>query len=423
MSTINRRNFIYLLSLTTFMLTQRRSIAQPIPPSWDSIRKLDMKGNLKAFWNVYGGENSYTQQQAVNHGFKLATAPNSYADYPGKQKENIYSFFKTKNNNPWMKPDFFERIVKRNIKTATHYESISVHDLEISFDPDILTLWENPKLRELSKATNIEDFAESYYREWATWLSLPCQWAKEMYPQQPVGIYGPQVFNRDYWGFSKPLDLKQTHTLDLKLWKYIDPYVDFYISSVYILYDLPGSIYYLAANIEENYRLSRNYSKKPLYAYLWLRYHDSNQKAANQELAPYLAEAAAVIPFFTGAKGIVLWGWEPKSKGQYYHRLPIFMDSLGRVADLSDKIDRAELIIDRPAEKLWREKAPLIRKLKVSTSEWIIMAVYPWQNDGDLKIVTVNCGNQSVELEISGKHTEIYHLQRGNLEKISILSA
>jgi hypothetical protein len=418
MSVISRRNFLYLLSSITFGLIREASVAETIPPTWDSIRKIEMKGNLKAFWNVLVGTDSQNDLQAIRHGFRLSTTPNSYADYPGNQRENIYNFLEQNHQNPWVKPAFFERIVKRNIKNATHHKSISAHDLEIDFERDLKKLWQDPKLRKLSKARNFKDFVESYYREWATWFSLPCKWSKQMYPHQPVGIYGPQIFNGEYAGFAKPSQLEQAHSSDLKLWKYIDPHVNFYVSSAYILYDLPDSIYAIAANIEENYRRSRKFSNKPLYAYLWLRYHPGNPQLSGQEVVAYIVEAAAIIPFFVGAKGMVLWGWEPKSKGQPYQTLPVFMNSLGRVADLSAKIDRAQLIIDRPAQELWREKSPLIRKLKVSRNEWIIMAIYPWQDDRDRKLVTVKCGNRSVKLEISGKHTEIYHLQGSNLERI-----
>lgn len=416
MSIISRRNFLYLISSTGFLLTQIRSIAGTIRPNWNSIRKIEMKGNLKAFWNVEGGDPS-NKLQAIQHGFQIATGMNSYADYPGKQKENIYNFLNNKYRNPWVKPTFFEKILKRNVinsEKAIKNADIFYHDIEFSPEKNVQELWKDPILRKLSKAQNFESFVEKYYREWGTWYSRPCQLSKQLYPDEPVGIYGPQVFNRDYWGFTKPLQLAQSHSSDLRLWKYIDPYVDYYVSSAYIFYDFPDSIYYLAANVEQNYRLSRNFSDKPLYVFLWLRFHSKSQK----ELSDYLAVAAAVIPFFTGAKGIVLFGWEPNIKGQPYYTLPIFMNSLGRVADLSAKIDQAQLVVDRPAHELWREKAPLIRKLKVSESEWIIMAVYPWQSDRDRKIVNVKCGNRSVELEISGKHTEIYHLQGNNLAKI-----
>ncbi len=137
-----------------------------------------------------------------------------------------------------------------------------------------------------------------------------------------------------YWFRGK---LNQAHSSDLKLWKYIDPYVDFYTVSTYIFYDLPDSIYYIAANIEENYRISRKFGKKPIYAFVWLKYHSSNPKLSEQELAPYLAEASAVIPFFSGAKGVVLWGWEPEKNGPYFQKMPNFINSLNRLSDLSAK--------------------------------------------------------------------------------------
>lgn len=98
------------------------------------------------------------------------------------------------------------------------------------------------------------EFAEAYFREWATWFTQPCIWAKEQRPHQPVGIYGPQPFRRDYWGIAGK-DARQidgTHARDADLWTHIDPAVDFVGASVYIFYDEPGAIYYIASNIEEN---------------------------------------------------------------------------------------------------------------------------------------------------------------------------
>ena len=183
------------------------------------------------------------------------------------------------------------------------------------------------------------------------------------------------------------------------------------MASIYVFYDDPGSIYYMASNVEENYLRTRRYGQKPVYAYVWLRYHDSNQKLRGQELNPYLAEAAAVIPYFCGARGLVVWGWEPKRTGQYYHTLPAFVESLGRVSDLSAKIAAAKLVIDEPAHVLWKEKRPLLRKLQVADDEWIVMAVNPWQSDSDKKRVAVRCGQRDVSIEIPGRRTVVAHVQ------------
>ena len=235
-----------------------------------------------------------------------------------------------------------------------------------------------------------------------------------------MGLYGPQPFRRDYWGIAGK-DAKQidgTHARDAELWKHIDRFVDFYIASVYVFYDDPGSIYYMTSNIEENVARTRRYGNKPVYAYEWLRYHDSNKKLAGQELAPYLAEAMAVLPFFSGARGLVLWGWEPKGRGQYYERLPLFMNSLGRVAYLSAKIAKAKVVADEPAHLLWKEKRPLVRKLRLAADEWVVMAVNPWQAEDARSTVHVNCDKKPVELSIEGRHTEIYHIQSGRITRL-----
>ncbi len=46
---------------------------------------------------------------------------------------------------------------------------------------------------------------------------------------------------------------------------------------------------------------------------LFFLHHNSNKDLGAQELAPWLADATAVIPYFYGARGNVLWSWEPQS--------------------------------------------------------------------------------------------------------------
>ena len=142
---------------------------------------------------------------------------------------------------------------------------------------------------------------------------MPLKWSKEIFPRTKLGIYGPQPFRRDYWGISgkSAQQIDGSHVSDSLLWQHIDPFVDFYVASIYIFYNLPDSIYYMAANVEENFQRTRPYGNKPLYAYTWMRFHDSNASEKNRELEPYLVEAMAVVPFFSGAKGNVLFGHEP----------------------------------------------------------------------------------------------------------------
>jgi hypothetical protein len=381
------------------------------PPAWDQIRRVRMSGGLRAFWNVAGGDNATNYREAAAHGLEMVDLLNTYADYPSKQKENIRTTLDTNKINPWQKPEFFERIVKRNIEQRGNQGALFVHDIEFSFEEDIDKAWADPVARAASKATNREQFADLYLREWATWFSLPCRWAKQRFPETPVGIYGPQPFRRDYWGISgkSAQQIDGTHQSDAELWQHIDPFVDYYIASIYAFYDTPDSIYYMAANVEENIERTRRFGKKPLYAYEWLRYHDSNKRLANREVDPWLVEAMAVVPYFCGARGVALWGSEPRRQGQYYQTLPVFMTSLGRISDLSDKLGAATLMPDEPAHVVWKSKRPLIRRMRVSAEEWIILAVAPWQAEDVTSAVEVPLEKGRITVELRGRHTEIFH--------------
>lgn len=387
------------------------------PTGWSGMRNVKMQGDLRVFWNVGGRDRDRNERAAVAHGFELVDLLGTYTDYPGKQREKIVP----DGRNPWKKPPFFERIVRRNV-SGMRGKSIFVHDIEFGFEEDTTKLWSDPVLRAASRAASPDGFREAYYREWASWYTLPCNWAKERYPNTPIGIYGPQPFRRDYWGVAGK-DAQQidgTHKTDAELWKHIDPAVDFAIASIYCFYDKPGSVYYMGANVEENVQRMRQYGKKPVYAYVWLRYHNSNAKLKNRELDDYLVEAMAVLPYFCGARGIVVWGWEPKGQGHYYRNLPLFMKSLGRVADLSDKISQAKLVAEEPVHVAWKEKRPLIRKLQVSDAEWLVLAVHPWQAENELKKVSVRCGAIKADLTIRGKHSEIFHINNGRVARIEL---
>ena len=48
----------------------------------------------------------FNNGEALAHGFRLVNLLNTYADYPGNQKENIDRALKGNRTNPWNKPDF-----------------------------------------------------------------------------------------------------------------------------------------------------------------------------------------------------------------------------------------------------------------------------------------------------------------------------
>jgi hypothetical protein len=370
-----------------------------------------MKGDLKAYWNVIDGSKGDSAKNAYTKGFDAVTILGTYNDYPGKQKDNIAIANKGNTSNPWKMPSFFEKIIRRNIQEARPH-GIYVHDIELSFEQDSNVAWNNAEAQLDSGAHSKEGFASAYYKKWAEWFWLPLKWTKEEYPVSSVGLYGVQPFRRDYYGISgrDATQIDGTHWSDKELWAYIDHYVDFYIASVYIFYDKPDSVFYVASNIEENFRRTRSYGNKPVYAYEWLRYHSSNRLLEDQEVAPYLVEAMAIVPYFSGAKGVVLWGYEPQIKSgsvSPYKELPLYARSLERIAALSSEISRGKFLNDRPAYELWNAKLPLIRRILVDSKECVVMAINPWQGDDATTEQTVDCGAVSGKIVMRGKSTTI----------------
>lgn len=384
-------------------------------PGWGRLPSIQMRGGLRAFWDVGGREREACALGAAEHGLEPVALLNTYSDYPGRQKEKIVP----NGNNPWAKPSFFERIVRRNIADKEP-KAIFVHDIEFPFEEDTDALWTNLVLHAAAQASSPRAFRDAYYREWATWFSLPCRWAKEAYPGTPVGIYGPQPFRRDYWGVAGK-DARQidgTHKTDAELWQHIAPAVDFCVASLYCFYDDPSSVYYMGANAEENAERMRAFGGKPVYAYLWLRYHDSNAKLRGQEVADYLAEAMAALPYFCGARGTVLWGWEPKGQPPYYRNLGVYLRSLARVAAVSEELARATPASDGPVHAAWKAKAPLVRKLRIDDAHWLVLAVQPNQADGALTTVSVRCGAAEVPLTLRGRHCEIFRVANGRASRV-----
>lgn len=121
----------------------------------------------------------YNNREALDHGFRLVNLLNTYADYPGNQKENIATAQRGNRTNPWKKPDYFERIIRRNTAQARRDGEILVHDIEFDFEEDIDKAWADEAARAASGVATEGAFAKAYLREWASWFWLPCQWAKQ----------------------------------------------------------------------------------------------------------------------------------------------------------------------------------------------------------------------------------------------------
>ncbi|MGD9669408.1 MAG: hypothetical protein AB7U75_10170 [Hyphomicrobiaceae bacterium] len=384
---------------------------QEPPTTWAQVPPLELNAGLTAYWGVHDGTNGASDAQAYGRGFLPLTLINTYADYPNTQKESIYPFVAGRPNNPWAKPRFFERNIRRNIAISAD-TGIFIHDIEFAFEEDARKAWDVEAVRRASRAGTFEAFKTAYFKEWTTWYTEPLRWAKEQRPKSKVGVYGPQAFRRDYWGISgkSAQQIDGTHAIDQVLWQYIDPHVDFYVASIYVFYNIPASVLYMASNVEENYVRTRALGDRPVHAYVWLRTHNSNKLDGNREVDSYLAEAMAIVPYFSGAKATMLFGYDPSHTSVAeppYKLLPLFARSLARVGALSKKIAAGRLVIDAPAHVLWNARHPLVRRIETVDNECIVMAVNPWQEEAAASTTDVTCNGRTFTVEMKGRHTTL----------------
>ncbi len=420
-----RRGAIALLALLPALalppLSPGRAESQPPAagtPSWADIPRFEMKGGLRAFWNVINGS-AENNRQAYARGFEPVTLVNTYADYWGRPRRDISPARDGLSANPWDVPPNFELVVRRAIENSAP-NGIYVHDIEFPFVENIENAHADGVARRASGTASFAAFEAAYFKKWAEWFWLPLLWTKERYPGVVVGLYGPQPFRRDYWGIAgkDAAQIDGSHRTDAQLWEYIDPHVDFYISSIYLFYDKPDSVFYMAANVEENYLRSRPFGDKPVYAYEWLRFHTSNAALSGQEVPGYLAEAMAIVPYFSGAKGVVLWGWEPdlKTERPPYRQFQRYAGALRRVAALSEKIGSGRLVIDTPAHVAWRERQPLIRTIQLDDGSCVVMAIDPWQAEDARSTKRVHCGALEADIALEGRGTALAVLSRDGLK-------
>ncbi|NDJ18722.1 hypothetical protein [Myxacorys almedinensis] len=131
------------------------------------------------------------------------------------------------------------------------------------------------------------------------------EWMREAAPSLKLGVYSiPPI--RDYWTPVRNLPGGRSgwRTANQFL-KPIADASDFLAPSLYTFYtDIPGWVTYASANIEEAQQFG-----KPVYPFLWCRYHISNRERRNQFIAGDYWRTQLETVRDRGANGLVLWDW------------------------------------------------------------------------------------------------------------------
>ncbi|MBD1856031.1 MULTISPECIES: hypothetical protein [Leptolyngbya] len=152
---------------------------------------------------------------------------------------------------------------------------------------------------------NIGADSEAEVRESIDKFLRIIEWTREVAPSLKIGVYSiPPI--RDYW---TPV---RNHPAGLKSWRAINQFLkpiadasDFITPSLYTFYDdVPGWVTYASGNIEEAQQFG-----KPVYPFLWCRYHPSNRQRRNQFIDGNFWRTQLETVRDRGANGLVLWDW------------------------------------------------------------------------------------------------------------------
>lgn len=174
--------------------------------------------------------------------------------------------------------------------------------------------------------------------------------------------------------------------------------------SAYYYYDYPNPLAkdylaYLLFQVEAN----RAWSSKPVVPWVWLRYHNSTPYYP-KFIQPFMAEATAIFPFFSGAAG--LWLWDESSeqtRTDVYAAYEHFTHGLYRLSRFADMFQGPhELVIETPARDLMDKQLPVWRGV-VKGNQILIAAQNPYADDGQKTSLTVRYKTWQQTIDLTGR--------------------
>jgi hypothetical protein len=184
---------------------------------------------------------------------------------------------------------------------------------------------------------------------------------------------------------------------------------DFFSPSAYYYYDYPHPLApdylaYLLFQIEVNKTWAPN---KPIIPFVWLRYSYVTD-AAQKFIKPFMAEATAIFPFFSGANGLWLWD-DPAlfNNNENFASYEYFINGLYRLSQFKDMFTgNYQLVIPQPAHNYIDNRKPIWRGV-ARDNDFLIAAHNPYAKDEN-EIVVVEANYNTWKVNVSLKGHEVF---------------
>lgn len=176
---------------------------------------------------------------------------------------------------------------------------------------------------------------------------------------------------------------------------------DFLLPSAYYIYDYPNPyagnyLAYLLFQVEAN----KAWSSKDIVPIVWLRYTSSN---INKPIQTWMAEATAIFPFFSGAKG--LWLWEsPGNTGtnENLANYEYFTQGLYRLSQFKDFFNGGLLYSPKSARDHFADQDPIWRGV-VKGNQILVAAHNPFAAENASTALTLRYGNWQQDITLKGR--------------------
>jgi hypothetical protein len=180
--------------------------------------------------------------------------------------------------------------------------------------------------------------------------------------------------------------------------------LDVIAPSSYYYYDYPHQfageyLSYLLFQIEAN----KNWTDKPVIPFVWLRY-SFNESLNNKAIKPWMAEATAIFPFFSGADGLWLWDNPEMFKTETdYSIYEYFNKGLYRLSAFKSFFEGDHTLIMETSARDYNENKQAIWRGVIKDEEILIAAHNPFAKDKNEEVnIGVSYGNWSQVINLKG---------------------
>ncbi|MBD2703180.1 T9SS type A sorting domain-containing protein [Spirosoma sp. BT702] len=425
-------------------------VSQPNQIEWNKFPDFTLP-----FPVIYGGPRfTDTQASPLRHGFSHLTdvQPNEYGSLvKPTQRAVVYYGFATGLNQPWetiespwgndltvyrAKWDKFLSELSGGQKNANGQYVMPVGrfalDIErfLETDTRILRLKQDSRVPATYRNLTDADFIAAYKKAMRNLYADGMRYVRQRADLTGVSVssYADTPVLNTY--LNVPTFTWENWKTNLSLTNYMvqdstgrsigGPYydqLDALSPSSYFYYDYPNPLAqdylaYLLFQVEVN----RAWSNKPVVPWVWLRYHDSSSSYPNF-IQPFMAEATAIFPFFSGAAG--LWLWEnptlTPTRTDTYAAYEHFTHGLYRLSRFADMFQGTyELVIETPARDLMDKQLPVWRGV-AKGNQILIAAQNPYAADAQKTTLTVRYKSWQRSIELTGREVYLCRFDMGTV--------